>query len=339
MTEAGPLRIAFVGTGAIAHQHARAIAEVSSLELRGVFDRDRARAEAFAHTFRAPRRYETWQELLADDGIDCVAVLVPPDAHLQLTIDALRAGRDALCEKPLARTVADCDRMLAEAERSGRLLLPGHNRVHDPALARMGEIVRDGVLGKVFLARSNGFEPPSLLDRVPWLRTEVSLGGVLIGQAVHAAYLLRWLLGPIEAVQAARVRDNTVEMTREDTAVVTVQFASGAIGALTATFAVGRGPNDHGVELFGTDGYLHASWREGSGRLTGMVPSVTSEDGLQEVTVGPGSSFSGLWADAAGALRREHEPRQSAADGRAAVAVIEAAYRSIAEQRTVRPAA
>ncbi|MFZ0216638.1 MAG: Gfo/Idh/MocA family oxidoreductase [Candidatus Dormiibacterota bacterium] len=333
-----PVRVALAGTGAIAHAHARAIVATPGLELAGVFDRDHARAEAFAHTYGAPRCYPTWQALLEDDAAGCVAVLVPPDAHEELTLAALAAGRDVMCEKPLARTVADCDRMLAAAREAGRVLLPGHNRVYEPGIERMGEIVHGGGLGHVYLVQSNGLEPPSLLDRVPWLRSEVSLGGVLIGQAVHAAYVLRWLVGPIAGVQAARVRDNTVEMTREDTAVVTLQFESGAVGALSSTFAVARGPLDHEIVLFGSEGYLRTTRRDGTERLFGVVPSICGDEELHELPLPARASWAGLWPDYARALRRESAPRQTAEDGRAAVAVIEAAYRSMAEQRTVRPA-
>lgn len=333
---AGGLQLALVGTGGIANRHAMAIAATPGITIAGVLDREPSRAQAFAQRYRVPRVYATWSELLADRTTTCLAVTAPPDVHADLAVEAFASGRDVVCEKPIGRTTAECDRILEVAAASGRLLLVGHNRVFEPALERMAEIVRTGGVGRVFLAQSNGLEPPELLDRVPWLRTELSLGGVFLNQAVHAAYLVRWLLGEVEAVLGARTRENTIEMAREDTAVVTLELRSGALAVLTATFAVAHGPLDHEIMLFGTRGWLRATRRpDGRPHLWGVVPALFDDDGEHDIAVPAEDGFERMWADFVAALRREHPPRQTGHDGRAAVEVVEAAYRSMQEGRRV----
>lgn len=328
----GEVQVALVGTGNIANRHASAIAETPGVALAAVFDPDRARAEAFAERYRVPRVHGTFEELLADRRAGCVAITAPPDVHAELAVEALRGGHDVVCEKPLARTAAECDRMLEAAERAGRLLLPGHNRVFEPEVERIGEIIRAGQLGRVFLVQSNGLEPPALLDRVPWLRTELSLGGVFLNQAVHPVYIVRWLLGEVGAVMAARTRENTIEMTREDTAAVTLELRNGALAVLSATFAVAHGPLDHEIVTFGSGGWLRATHRpDGRPHLWGVVPELFGDDAQHEVPVPHESAFTRMWADHRDALRRLHPPRQTDQDGRAAVQVVEAAYRSMRE--------
>lgn len=326
----GELHLALVGTGAIANRHAAAIAATPGIVIAGVFDRDRGRADAFAERHRVPRVYGSWSELLGDGTTRGVVITAPPDVHADLAVEALESGRDVVCEKPLGRTNEECDRMLRAAETARRLLLPGHNRVFEPAVERMAEIVRTGRLGRVFLLQSNGLEPPDLLDRVPWLRTELSLGGVFLNQSVHPVYIVRWLLGEVESVVGARTRDNTIEMTREDTAVVTLALQDGALAVLTGTFAVAHGPLDHEIQLFGTDGWLRATRRpDGREHLWGVVPALFDDDAEHDLPLPHENAFTRMWTDYAAALRGGHQPRQTGEDGRAAVAVVEAAYRSM----------
>ncbi len=331
------LRLALVGTGQIANRHAAAIAATPGIAIAGVSDRDRGRAEAFAEKHGVPRVYDSWSELLADPATRCVVVTAPPDVHVDLAVEALESGKDVVCEKPLGRTTEECDRMLRAAESTGRLLVPGHNRVFEPAVERMAEIVGTGALGRVFLLQSNGLEPPELLDRVPWLRTDLSLGGVFLNQSVHPVYVVRWLLGEVETVVGARTRENTTEMTREDTAVVTLGLESGALAVLSGTFAVAHGPLDHEIVLFGTGGWLRATRRpDGREHLWGVVPALFDDDAEHDLPLPQENAFTRMWGDYAGALRGAHRPRQTGQDGRAAVAVVEAAYRSMREGTRVR---
>lgn len=326
------LRLALVGTGGIANRHAAAIAATPGIAIAGVLDRDPARARAFAEKHGVPRVYSGWSELLADSEVPCLVITAPPDVHADLAVEALQRGRDVVCEKPLGRTTAECDRMLQAAEAAGRLLLPGHNRVFEPAVERMSEIIRTGGLGRVFLLQSNGLEPPELLDRVPWLRTDLSLGGVFLNQSVHPVYIVRWLLGEVESVLGARTRENTIEMTQEDTAVVTLGLQDGALAVLTGTFAVAHGPLDHEIVLFGTGGWLRATRRpDGREHLWGVVPALFDDDAEHDLPLPQENAFTRMWTDYAGALRGAHRPRQTGHDGRAAVAVVEAAYRSMRE--------
>src|SRR5438876_484081 len=80
--------------------------------------------------------------------------------------------------------------------------------------------------------------------------------GVLLAQAVHPAYTLRWLLGDVASVSSTFGRRKIVEMASEDTAAVTLTFESGVIAQMVATFALRRGPHDHGIMLYGDEGYL-----------------------------------------------------------------------------------
>jgi predicted dehydrogenase len=270
-------------------------------------------------------------------------VLTPPDTHEALTRAALAAGRHVVCENPLGRTVAECDRMLDAAAAAERRLLPVHNRVYSHAIARVHELLGAGDIGSVVLAESVGIESPATVDAAAWLRSGISLGGVVIAQATRPLYVLRSLLGDVAHVTAKRGA-STLEMADEDTAALTLGFCSGALASLIATFAAAPGAGDHAIRLVGTEGTLETTLRGGTRRrperLRGVLRSRFGDDDLHELDLPPSegwiTSFQRMWEDYAGALASGAPARVSGEDAREVVRVVRAAYASMQEERTVR---
>jgi UDP-N-acetyl-2-amino-2-deoxyglucuronate dehydrogenase len=337
------LRVALVGAGQVASVHLEALAETDAVELVGIYDQDLARARQRAEANRIPRAYASWDELLRDEAVECVAVLLPHDLHERFATEALAAGKHVVCEKPLGQSVAECDRMLAAAARAGRRLFPVHNRVYGHAVERMGEIVRDGKIGQVVLAQTTGFEGPRTVGVRPWLATRRGGGGVLMAQAVHPAYALRWMLGDVARVSCQFGGLKVVDMTAEDTAIATLKFASGAVAEMTATFGIAHGPFDHSITLHGRDGYLHLGARAGGSRqrfaLVAIAPQLFGDAELHEVELPmtdlSATAFRRMWEDYAGGIVEGTPTRVVGEDGKRAVEIVEAAYRSNETGRTI----
>jgi predicted dehydrogenase len=332
------LRVALIGAGNIASVHIAALRGADQVELAGIYDLNGDLARQRAESHDIPKVYATWEALLGDAEIDCVAVLLPHDLHERFATEALEAGKHVVCEKPLAPTVAECDRMLEAASRAGRRLFPVHNRVYDWTAERMGEIIAEGKIGQVVLAQTNGYEGPRTVGVRPWLATKSGGGGVLLAQAVHPAYVLRWLLGDVARVGCLFGDVKVVDMTAEDTAVATLKFASGALAEMTATFGIAHGPFDHSIALHGRDGYLYLGSNRGAARgtnpytLSAISPQLYGDSELHEVEVRPSegmaTGFHRMWADYARAILGGAEPRVTGEDGKKAVEIVEAAYRS-----------
>jgi predicted dehydrogenase len=334
-----PLRVAAIGAGGGAAAHFAAAALTDAFELVGVLDIDAAQARAQAERYGIARCYRDLDELLADENAACVAVLTPPDTHEALTCAALAAGRHVVCEKPLGRTVEECDRMLSAAAVADRWLLPVHNRVYSHAITRVHELVSAGRLGSVFLAESVGVESPATVDAAAWLRTDVSLGGVVIAQATHPLYVLRWLLGDVARVSATAGAP-TLQMTGEDTAALTVGFRSGALASLIATFAAAPGSGDHAIRLFGTAGTVDTTLRGGTRERPERVRAVLGGDAeLRELPLPPSegwiTSFERMWEDYAHAILTGTAARVSAEDGREVVRIVRAAHDSMQQARAL----
>lgn len=196
-------RAGLVGAGHISEFHAAAIRQAAGVELVGVADLDRARAEATAEQLET-RAYAGAREL-RDAGADVIHVLTPPAAHAAVAIEALELGCHALIEKPLAEDVDDCRRIAALAAERGLVASVNHSLLFDPQVVRALETVRAGALGAVVsvdILRGSEYPPFEGGPLPPHYRDP---GYPFRDLGVHCLYLIQALLGPIEEVNASYV--------------------------------------------------------------------------------------------------------------------------------------
>ncbi|MCD6361537.1 MAG: Gfo/Idh/MocA family oxidoreductase [Armatimonadetes bacterium] len=225
-------------------------AEAPSAELHAVMVRDQARAEEIARRHGAAAAYDTVEGLLNDDEIQAVYVCSPVQHHCEHVIAAARAGRHVLCEKPMARTEVECERMVRECEAAGvKLMMAFMNRFR-PAHRHIRDMMAAGELGEIIMART--------LQASYYQRAEGSWrqdprlggGGALYDIGSHALDLLCFLAGPVRTVQAlvdTRVQDYEVD----DVAGALFEMESGAHGMLFTSFCVKGRVNP--IEVFGTE--------------------------------------------------------------------------------------
>ncbi len=132
--------VAFVGAGLVAHMHARAVAACDGAELIGAYDPIPSHAEAITQQYGG-QAFQTLDQLLADPAIHAVHVLTPPAAHVETALAALRAGKHALIEKPVADTVGELEQLKQTAHEQGRVCMPAHNYIYVPSLRRAKRLI------------------------------------------------------------------------------------------------------------------------------------------------------------------------------------------------------
>jgi predicted dehydrogenase/nucleoside-diphosphate-sugar epimerase len=142
-------RVAFLGTGYIADWHAQAIAKVSNVELVAVCDRILPKAQSFAKRFRVPKVYGSVEEMLAEERLDAVHVLLPPDRHFQAARAILDAGVNVFLEKPMCDRAADCESLVRIAEQRGLRVGVGHNFLFSKHYEQLRRDLHSGVLGQI----------------------------------------------------------------------------------------------------------------------------------------------------------------------------------------------
>ncbi len=234
-----PLRYGVVGCGRIAPLHLATIAENPRARLVATCDIVPEKAQTAAQQFGAERHGTSYHELFAAGALDAVSLCLPHHLHAEATLVAAEAGIHIFCEKPITTTPEDADRVIAACERAGvRLGICYQNRYNQASQA-LRTAVDDGRFGRLLQTAITfqNLKPPDYYTRDDWHgRWATEGGGALTTQAIHTMDLMLWLMGTARTVQASiATLVHAIEV--EDTAAVAIGFASGALGAVTATTA------------------------------------------------------------------------------------------------------
>jgi len=269
-----------VGTGFGLFTHVRALRD-AGFEVRAIVGRDAGRTAARAAPLGIPVASNDLEAVLADPAIRLVTVATPPHAHLQPVMQALRAGRHVLCEKPFARDLAEARTMLAAADAAGVIHMLGAEFRFDSAQALLRRVVLDGRIGKVLhflrIYHQPGLQDPreALSD---WWEDAGQGGGFLGAFGSHMIDQIRGTLGEIVAVSAIlqTLAPGRPNMTADDCYLLQFVTETGAKGALVAAMAA-PGPLIMATKLVGTEG---AAWIQ-SGAAFGEPEQVWVEKGGQ----------------------------------------------------------
>jgi predicted dehydrogenase len=204
-------------------------------------DVDPGRLAVVGDEFGVARRTRAFDELLGMDDIDIVDICTPPHLHVAQVLAALSAGKEVVCEKPLAGSLAEIDRVIAaEKEMPGRVLPVFQYRYGD-GLQKAKRVISAGIAGEPYLATvETAWKRAPDYYATPWRgRSSTELGGVLLTHAIHAHDLMTHLLGPAASVFAhIATRVNPIET--EDCAVASLVMESGALVSLAATLGSQR---------------------------------------------------------------------------------------------------
>ncbi len=261
------IKVGIIGCGKIAQvRHIPEYEANPHVEIRGFYDLNHERAKELADRCGGIA-YASYEELLADQEIDAVSVCAANNAHAQISIAALKAGKHVLCEKPMAVTLEECEAMVAAAKESGRYLMIGQNQRLAKAHIKAKELIAEGVLGKVLTFRTIfGHGGPETWSVDPgkdvWFfdRTKAAMGA-MADLGIHKTDLIQYILGEkIVETQAVLTtldkRDGSGELIGvDDNAVCIYKMESGAVGTMTASWTY-YGAEDNTTVIYGTKGMM-----------------------------------------------------------------------------------
>lgn len=188
------MRLGILGAGAIGEKHATAAASVG-IDVGHIVDHDASRADALAGTYTAESSNDP-QDLWGDDTIDAVVIGVPNAFHKPLALEAMRAGKDVLLEKPMALSAAECDELIAVAKETGRILQIGYAHRFTSVGSAAKQIVEAGDLGDLYHAKAHLHLRRSIPGLGGWFTNKsIAGGGALIDLGVHLIDLSLHLMG------------------------------------------------------------------------------------------------------------------------------------------------
>jgi predicted dehydrogenase len=189
------LRLGILGTARIARNLFIPGVRASQLaEVTAVGSRDEQRARAFAAELDIPRAHGSYAALLRDPDVDAVYIGLPNSLHAEMTIEAARAGKHVLCEKPVANRAADAERMARACAEAGVVLMEAFMWRHHPQHARVRELMRDGAIGDPTFVRSSfTYVISPLVESKPNVRLQADLqGGSLMDVGCYGVNAARW---------------------------------------------------------------------------------------------------------------------------------------------------
>lgn len=338
------IRFALIGAGNVARIHAAAIAEIKNAKLTVVCSRGQARGKELADTNGAIW-ISDYHEAVTRDDVDAVIICTPTGTHGEIAAATVRAAKPLLVEKPLEITLPRIDSMLKVAANANiRLGCVFQSRMREGVQAAK-KAIDEGRLGQLIAV--NAF--------VPWSRSveyyqdswrgtwELDGGGALMNQSIHSIDLLQWLAGDVESVYAhAEALVHPIQA--EDTATALLRFKNGAQGIIQGMTSLHHGVNAR-IEILGSKGSIVLD--DGSVAMWKLADAPDDEEAhLTGLDTWKGSGASdpnsiGFFLHQKqieqfiAALQDENAPFISGADGRKAVEIIRAIYRSAKQKQVV----
>lgn len=319
-----------IGAGHFGAVHARAIANVKDVRLVASCREDNTAVAAFAAE-HGGKSYTDWRALLDDPEVDVVVIATPHHLHEDIAVGAMQAGKHILLEKPMAPSVAACDRMLALADSTGVKVMIGHVMHFALPCLKAKEIVASGILGAPVLGSSSMIKLWMESNRRPWHLARSSGGGMLMTAGIHALDRLVWLMDqPVTGV-TAMTGTFFHDQEADDSALIGLRFASGQIGQV-ASVGYRDGAVTFAMELVCEKGTIRIDFDHGvtigRGAERSLVPDSIEPNWMDKAVTRE-------WQALADAVRNDAPSPVSPAYGRHIVACIEAAYQANAERREI----
>lgn len=234
------VKVGFIGVGGMGMGQARAFSKTNGAQVVACSDVSEPSRAGFSKEFPNAKAYSDHKQLLADKNVDAVVIATPTLLHKDVAIDAMNAGRPVLTEKPLARTVADCHKMIEVSQKTGKLLMVAHCRRFDPDWGTMAKLVTSGEIGSPVLWRHCNAGKFSLWSPSKWFLDDKLGGGPLIDGAVHNYDFANMIFGDPESVISSSIKLDP-NVTAIDTGTAVVRYKSGSQLMVSWSWSVSGG--------------------------------------------------------------------------------------------------
>lgn len=250
------MKVGIIGCGGIGYLRAAALKHLPSCKLEVVSDIDKGRARSV--TARYGGKIEPdWRSLVHSESLDAVIVSTPPHLHAEMCIEALKSGKHVLCEKPLARTLGECQNIIEVAEQSNRLLATGFNYRFYPSIQMAHKLLDSGIIGDLDHIRSyTGYSATD--HNQSWLHDiEIMGGGALQDNGIHLIDLTCHFLGSLDEIKGFATNSVWQFKGCEDNGFGILRSKTGKIAVLQASWTEWRGYRFI-IEIYGSLGCIQA---------------------------------------------------------------------------------
>lgn len=329
------VRFGLIGCGAIGKIHAHVISQILNAELAIVADRNTLLCTALQSQYGC-EICDDYMDILKRDDIDIVTICLPSGLHYQVVKDAAMAGKHIIVEKPMDISLEKADSMIEICNKRGVKLSVIMQHRFDEAVQLLKRTVNSGSLGKLNFgtSRTTWYRDEEYFKAASWRGTwAVDGGGALMNQSIHYIDLLQYIMGPVDAVcgKCDTLQHKMIET--EDVGVALIRFKNGAIGTIEGTTLAYPGLNTE-LNIFGQNGtvcikndqldfykFKVGEILEFEGLLKNGVKELIYEDFNY-------ASHKRQYEDVIDAVINNRQPLVNGEDGKKALEIIKAIYKS-----------
>ena len=319
-----PLTVALIGCGRISQVHLQTLVAQPRARLVAVADIDEKSAKSAGEAFHV-QAFKEPETLLSAVRPDAVILCTPPNTHRPLVEMALEAGAHVLCEKPLTLSVEDAQAMIEASEAREKVLMMASKFRYVADIVRTKNLIESGILGEIVLFENEFCSRVDMKRR--WnAKRDVAGGGVLIDNGSHSVDIFRYLVGPIDDLQAIHGK-NWQQLEVEDTCHLHLRGVDGTMGSIDLSWSIHK-ENPYYIHIYGTEGILEVGWKGSRYRQSEKLDWVnfgTGYDKLQAV----GAQLSNFIDTITG----KAQPIITTTDAIESVRVVQRAYQAAVENR------
>jgi myo-inositol 2-dehydrogenase/D-chiro-inositol 1-dehydrogenase len=335
------MRFGLIGFGAWGKFHAEAIRKAPGATLAAIACSSDATAAAAQSAYPDARVHRDWRQLMADPAIEAVDIVVPNHLHADVAVAALEAGKDVLLEKPMAGSIAECDRILAAVRRTGRVLSVGHEFRISKQWGYIKQMIDAGDIGEPLYANVSLFRFPYRQGSGGWRYERGRVGSWILEEPVHFFDMVMWWFdgrGDPQTVHGFGTSKGRSQGMYDNFSAV-VEWPNGPYAVITQTLAGFE--HHHVVEVVGREGSIRTWWSGTMDRTLHpqheMKVQKRGASACEVVELGRSGEVFELEHEVALTVKafRERRPLVSAEEARKRIVVCLEAERSVVDGRAI----
>jgi predicted dehydrogenase len=341
------LKYAIIGCGRISSNHISAAIE-NKLEIVALCDLDESKMDKTIHTFKLSnetKKYTSYKEMLENERLEIVAICTESGKHGIIAIDCIDAGVNLIIEKPIALSLEEADLIIEKSIEKNIKVCACHQNRFNKSIQKIREAIDTNRFGRLIhgAAHIRWNRGEDYYAQASWRGTWEQDGGALMNQFIHDIDLLRWMMGN-EIIEVIGMTDNLAHsyIDTEDFGIALVKFANGSYGIIEGTTNVYPKNLEETLYIFGDKGTVKAG-----GKSVNLIEewhfADIQDDALDVKDIfreDPpnvyGFGHNRLYVDVIDAVENDRQPYVTAVDGRNALELVLAIYKSSAEGRSVK---
>lgn len=341
------LKYAIIGCGRISPNHIAAALE-NKLEIVALCDIDELKMEATIQDFNLPsatKKYVDYLQMLQNEKPELVAICTESGKHGHIALDCIDYGVNLIIEKPIALSLEEADQIIERANEKNLKVSACHQNRFNKSIQKIREAIESNRFGRLMhgTAHIRWNRGKDYYTQAPWRGTWEQDGGALMNQCIHNIDLLRWMMGN-EITEVFGMTDNLVHdfIDAEDLGIALVKFANGSYGIVEGTTNIFPKNLEETLYIFGEKGTVKAGGKsvnliEEWHFLDNLDDSIEVKEKYQETPPNVyGFGHSPLYADVIDAIENDRQPYVTAQDGRNALELVLAIYKSAADGKGVK---